>query len=425
MAPSKPIKTSDTKQFSTNAATTMNFTKSPIHTKNKLNRSSLKTGLVKKKYTDDYVLFLQGCQAGFVVAWIVNYRTLEQPFINPQNLSHELYDIELEGDGYQFFGLVNRKGRDGKTPMQQFSKKSSYDCKQFVFLLSEDTNTPQNRSIISQKLIKHVNYNVSSGHICTVKDKVIASCDLTHLNQSLKHLSECFLDCDVKKMMMFALNEANLNYLSNCNNLMKKYWSDTAYGKNSMSVENIHLLYIAGYQEGVIVAWIKNNQMHEEAGDISPLYMVFNKGYEKLQKEGISCSIVNRKGSNGTTPMEQFSLKGNYTWKQFLIVVEEFKNNSQTRLAIANKLTEHLNNVSHTVDKIYGFEYEIKFAKDVTSTTLPPITDALLDEDVEDIMLGIYSSPESDASAEYAYLKGFWTSIECKKKLEKLITDAE
>ena len=194
---------------------------------------------VSKKAAENckYVIFAKGYQAGIVVAWIADATTYKQANINPSKLLEEGYMSQLNDDLYHFIGLINRKGKDGITPMQQITSKSSHPCKQFVFILSQKNNTCSSRKSIATKLMNHINNNVSNGLTSTFQHNIEACftfpCIFRPVNYGL-------LDHHVKQLMMYLFchsKKYDLSTLVNDDKIMKVFWSDIIHGKSVMMQE--------------------------------------------------------------------------------------------------------------------------------------------------------------------------------------------
>ena len=396
-----------------NASASKHSITSLVPTKNKLTVQH-KTSLKKNK-ENNYVLVVQGYHGGIVVAWIENWTTFEQPYIYSSNLFQEGYMSQLKSNWYHFVGLVDCKGKDGITPMKQSSGKTSHVCKQFLFLIhSEDDNTCTNRLNIATRLTRHINNNVSTGHNSTFPHYIEMQKNVTC---TLKPVSDGLLDHDVKQLMMYIHADLEVHNLLTDENLMKKFWIDTEYGKQSMKVNHFHLLFIKSYQAGLCVVWIKNNQLHEEPDSDPHEIYEFPIDYSlKLEKLGF-LGICFCKGTNGKTPMEQFSLKGNYKWHQFAFLVEPQNNTFKTRLNIATKMIKFLNKYAGC-GQMYDIEYGIKFARDLTPAKLQPVSEALLDEDVKNLMLYTYFDYQADALVKHnTIMKTFWSDITYGKSI--------
>ena len=396
-----------------NASASKHSITSLVPSKNKLDVQH-KTTLKKTKY-NKYVLIIQGYYGGIVVAWIENWTTFENPYINPSYLFEEGYMSQLRADWYHFVGLVDRKQKDDITPMNQLFGKCSHAPKQFVFLvLSEDDNTCANRLIIASKLMQHINHNVS-----TCDSSTFCHYIAKHKNFScpLKPVSEGFLDHDIKQLMIYIHPDLNVQNLWANKNLMEKFWINTAYGKQSMEINHFHLLFIKGYQTGLCVVWIKNNQLHEEPNPDPREVYDFHIDYGlKLEKFGF-LGICFRKGIDGKTPMKQFSLKGNYNWNQFAFHIKPQNNTFETRLNIATKMTTYLNKYAGR-GQMYDIEYNIKFARDLTPTKLQPVSEVLLDEDVRNLMLYTYFDKEPIELVQHdKIMKAFWSDITYGKSI--------
>ena len=195
--------------------------------------------IVPKKEADKskYVILTRGYQAGIVVAWIANATTYEQAYINPSKLLEEGYMSQLHDKSYCFLGLINRKGKDGSTPMQQITSETVHPCKQFVFMLPQKKNTCSSRKNIATKLMNHINDNVRNGHTFTFQHNIIACITFPCIFQPVNF---GLLDHDVKQLMMYLFCHSK-NYdlftLVNDDKIMKVFWSDIIHGKSVMLQE--------------------------------------------------------------------------------------------------------------------------------------------------------------------------------------------
>ena len=331
----------------------------------------------KQKIDRRYSVLVKSFQEGVVVAWIQdNHNYSNRPYVNPFNLQEEGYFSEFKD--YSFVGLIDSKSYDdqNQNPMQQVSQLGPYNCKQFLFLIDDQHNTSSNRLCIAFRLAKHINKNVKNGNILTFPHIIFSIRDITP--EKLGPVSDGILDVDI----------TNLSGYKNYNRL---------------------LLFIKGYQEGVVVAWIQKPQSCSELS-VSPEFMVFEDGFKDMQDLGF-VSIKHRRGCNGKTPMKHHSFDGSYNWKQFLFLVAENSNTHEHRLYIAEKLVEHLNKYAGN-GGAYEFAHKIKLADDLTADTLQPASETLLDEDVKYVMQKAYPGMAlSTLSKHDDIMKTFWSNI--------------
>ena len=146
---------------------------------------------------------------------------------------------------------------------------------------------------------------------------------------------------------------------------------------------NCHHVFVQGYQNGIVLIWLQKHNINEEPY-LYPDYKLFQQNPTLMHSLGIT-AILERRDSYSKTFISQSTSQTNYTWKQFLYIIESNNNTPAYRKNLAKKLIQHLNkNLANT--NLYKYPCQCKFAGDKTGSHLMPINNALVDIDVIAIM---------------------------------------
>ena len=147
---------------------------------------------------------------------------------------------DLQENDHDVHGFITyRKGVDGKTPKKHHSLKGDMNWNQFVFVLPEKDNTPENRAWIAEKILNNINKNIVKDSMFHFKHQLEFAGDLT--KNPLQPVSEGFLDKDVKYLMCqiyqdpIHQSEIDMNYLANHKEIMKQFWTSIQYGKEYLT----------------------------------------------------------------------------------------------------------------------------------------------------------------------------------------------
>jgi len=184
-----------------------------------------------------HLLFVLGLCNGIVLAWLKKYNLDQEPFLN--------YDYQLLNDSpatMEDLGInavVHRKGADGATAMTQ-TPTSTYNWRQMVLIIGEDSNTATARRELADRLIAHFNNNANTANYQYPR-KVRFGSDLT--GRVFRPADHGLLDIDVLGLMMAAYPTTPLEELATFDDIMSTFWTNIERGREVMAA------HVAG-QEG-------------------------------------------------------------------------------------------------------------------------------------------------------------------------------
>ena len=186
------------------------------------------------------LLFIQAYDAGVVTAWIKKHMTYEEgnPYTPEHNAMNDLQENNHDVHGF----ITHRKGVNGKTPKKHHSLKGDMNWNQFVFVLPEKDNTPENRAWIAEKILNTINKNIVKGSMFHFEHRVEFAGDLT--KNPLQPVSEGLLDEDVKHLMSqiyqtpIYQSDIDMDYLASHEKIMKQFWTNIQYGKQYLTGKN-------------------------------------------------------------------------------------------------------------------------------------------------------------------------------------------
>ena len=87
---------------------------------------------------------------------------------------------------------------------------------------------------------------------------------------------------------------------------------------------NYHHVFVQGYQNGIVLVWLQKHSKREEPY-LHPDYKLFQQNPTLMQSLGI-CAILECKDSYSNTFISHSTSQTNYTWRQFLYIVEGINN---------------------------------------------------------------------------------------------------
>ena len=171
------------------------------------------------------VLDFEGVDKGVMNAYVKKHNAEEEAFMS--------YDMRLLNDNPGIMeelginAILSRKGVDGETAMKQ-SATSTYNWRQFVFIIGEDDNTPANRKALASKLVAHFNSNANSANYQYPR-KIKLGEDLTQ--SPCRPVDSILLDTDVLGMMLAAYPDTPLEELATFDEIMGGFWTDIEHGR--------------------------------------------------------------------------------------------------------------------------------------------------------------------------------------------------
>ena len=179
-------------------------------------------------------LVVEGLQQGIIVAWIKKHNVDEEAFIGPdiRYLTDNMEVMENLGIG----AIFARRGIDGETPMKQ-NPKSTYQWKQFVFLVGESGNTQENRSKLATNLAVHFNTNEHTIAEYKYPRKTKFLKDITR--EPPRSVDACFLDSDVLKLMSAAFPTWELDEIAVYDNIVSGFFTNMEHGKRMIENADI------------------------------------------------------------------------------------------------------------------------------------------------------------------------------------------
>ena len=184
--------------------------------------------LIKKNKDNRHVMIIEGMQNGVMTAYLKKANKEEEPF-----LAHDMILFNNDPNLCESFGIntiIPRKGVNGETPLKQ-NPNSSYDWRQFVFILGEEGNNSVNRRSIANALIDHLNGNaVIPNYQYPIKVKF--GWDKT--TDPMRTISENMLDSHVLQMMKSAYPDTNFGDLLTDVAIISTFWADVDHGSEIM-----------------------------------------------------------------------------------------------------------------------------------------------------------------------------------------------
>jgi len=177
-----------------------------------------------------HVLSIKGFAPGVVTAYVSKYNAEEEPFF--------LYDYKLLQDNPGIMenlginAIVARKGTDGETPMKQ-SATSTYNWRQFIFIIGEDNNTSAKRKALCAKLVTHFNKNATTANYQYPR-KVKFGTDLSDSGMP-GPVDANLLDEDVLGLMLAAYPSTPPEELATFDDVMGQFWTDLDHGREVLA----------------------------------------------------------------------------------------------------------------------------------------------------------------------------------------------
>lgn len=174
-------------------------------------------------------LLIEGLQQGVVVAWVKKHNKDEEAFIGPdiRYLTDNMDVMENLGIN----AILMRKGIDGETAMPQFPN-STYQWKQFVFLIGETANTKEKRKEIANLLVSHFNNNAHTAAEYKYPRKLKFFKDTTPTNP--RPVDACLLDADVVGLLAAAFPDMELDEVATYEDIMSGFWTNIDHGRLAM-----------------------------------------------------------------------------------------------------------------------------------------------------------------------------------------------
>ena len=201
--------------------------------------SALKSGKVKgqtslkaKKKDSRNVLFIEAVVNGILTFWTKKGNKEEEAF-TPHDWDMMKNNAEV-AERLGVNDVTHRRGEDGDTAMKQ-SPSSDYSWRMGVMILGEDAcNSPERRKEAIGKVIAYFNENATTENYTWPK-KMRFGGDLT--TQPMKKADEVLLDEDVVGLMLAAYPTTELVELSEFDDIMSSFWSNTEDGKAALEAQ--------------------------------------------------------------------------------------------------------------------------------------------------------------------------------------------